>query len=96
LPRFIFARPGAGGRYDYTAMNHPDRLRPLSIACALITVLALAFEIFGSGKSQFSSLVIVMVLLGTALEKIRLELRDIRAEFLKREEEAKHVATETV
>ena len=74
-------------------MNHTDRLRSLSIGCLAIALLGLAFDIFGHGKPQFSSLVIMLILFVTALEKIRLELRDIRAEFLKKEEETKRVAT---
>ena len=77
-------------------MNPPDRLRSLSIACLVIAVLALSFDVFGHGKTQFSSLIITMVLFVTALEKIRLELRDIRAELLKRETDVKRVATPTI
>ena len=77
-------------------MNPPDRLRSLSIGCLAIALLGLAFDIFGHGKAQFNSLVITMVLFVTALEKIRLEFRDIRAEFLKKELDAKAAASETI
>jgi hypothetical protein len=77
-------------------MNPPDRLRSLSIVGVAIAILALSFDVFSHAKSQFSSLVITMILFVTALEKIRLELRDIRAELLKRETDVKRVATPTI
>jgi len=65
-------------------MNHPDRLRRLSIGCLAIAVLGLAFDTLSHGTPQFHSIIMVMIVLGTALEQIRLELRDLRDEFLQK------------
>ena len=65
-------------------MNHPDRLRRLSIGCLAIAVLGLAFDIFSHGTPQFHGVIMMTILLGTALEQIRLELRDLREEVRKK------------
>jgi len=63
-----------------------DRLKILSISVIAVALIALCLEIFTHSSSQ-SDFVIVLILLGVALEKIRLEFRDIREEFLKKANE---------
>lgn len=67
--------------------NHPDRLRRISIGCLVIAGLGIAFDTFSHGPSQFHGVILMAILLGTALEQIRLELRDLREEVLKNEAE---------
>ena len=60
-----------------------DRLKTFSIVLIAVIVLALGLEVFNHTSSQ-SGLVIMLIFLSIAVEKIRLELRDIREELLKR------------
>lgn len=82
--------------YPLTTMKHPDRLRSLSIAGLAIALIGVAFEVFGHTNSQFNLLIIMMILFVTAIEKIRLELRDLRDEFVQREANAKRVAPQSI
>jgi hypothetical protein len=50
--------------------------------------MGIAFEVFSHTRSEFNVLILVMILFVTALEKIRLELRDLRDEFLNKEPDA--------
>ena len=59
-----------------------DRLRFLSIGILAVAALTLIGEISSHNSTQ-TGLVITLVLLATALEHIRLEIRDIREEILK-------------
>jgi hypothetical protein len=70
-------------------MKYHDRLRPVSIGCLAIAVLCIAFDVVSHSRSQFDTLIVVMILFVTALEKIRLELRDLRDEFLQKDADAK-------
>ena len=69
-----------------------DRLRFLSIGVIAVAVVALAGEIFTHSASH-SGFVITLVLLGVALEKIRLEFRDIREELRKKTSPAEVLST---
>jgi hypothetical protein len=77
-------------------MKHPDRLRSLSFGCLAIAVMAIAFEVFSHTTSEFHGLIITMILFVTALEKIRLELRDLRDEFLRKQADAESVASRSI
>jgi hypothetical protein len=61
-----------------------DRLRGLAIGCIAIAAMAIAFEIFtrASSGSNIHPFAMMLLILGVALEKIRLELRDLREELL--------------
>lgn len=60
-----------------------DRLKTFSIILIVVIALALGLEIFNHTTSQ-SGLVIMLIFLLLAVDKTRLELRDIREELLKR------------
>jgi hypothetical protein len=60
-----------------------DRLKTFSIILVVAIALILGLEIFNHAGSQ-SNLVIPLIFLLLAVEKIRLELRDIREELQKR------------
>ena len=62
-----------------------DRLRFLSIGVLAVAALALVGEISSHNSAQ-PGVVITLILLGTALEQVRLEIRDIREELLKRKD----------
>ncbi len=59
-----------------------DRLRILVIGVIAMIALELGYEIFGQIERR-PGFLITLVFMAVALEKIRLELRDIREEFLK-------------
>jgi len=61
-----------------------DRLRGLSIGCIAIAAVAIVLELFTPTRSGTSLFVMVLLLLGVALEKIRLELCDLREELMKK------------
>jgi hypothetical protein len=62
-------------------MKHSDRLRRISIGCLVIAALGLAFDILSHGTPQFHAVTLLTILLATALEAVRLELRDLREEM---------------
>ena len=60
-----------------------DRLKTFFIILIVVITLALGLEIINHTSSQ-SGLVIMLIFLLLAVDKIRLEIRDIREELLKR------------
>jgi hypothetical protein len=65
-----------------------DRLRFLSVGVLVVAFIALAMQVFGGSKHDpsLSFFTNVMIFLGTALEQIRLELRDLRKELSKQDQ----------
>ena len=59
-----------------------DRLRILSIGVFALLAIELGYEIFGH-SSPDRGFVITLIIILVALEKIRLEFRDIREAILK-------------
>lgn len=57
-----------------------DRLRGLSIVCLIMAVMLLTFEI-STPNFEATFVIVTMVILSTALEQVRLELRDLKQEF---------------
>ncbi len=57
-----------------------DRLKTLSLMIVVLAVFVLTLEIFGH-FGDYTGQVITLLLLGTVLENVRLELREVRAEL---------------
>lgn len=65
-----------------------DRLRFLSIGCAVIAVVTLIGEFSIGQKFDATFFVITMIVLTSALEEIRMQLRDLRDEIGKNQRPA--------
>ena len=59
------------------------RLRGLSIGCLVLAIMALIAEFSAGPKFDASFFIILLILFGTALEEIQLELRELKDEIRK-------------
>ncbi|MDQ6655445.1 MAG: hypothetical protein M3Y80_06510 [Verrucomicrobiota bacterium] len=72
-----------------------DRLRILVIGVIAIIAIELGYEIFGQSERR-SGFVMTLIFMAVALERIRLELRDIREEILKSRSNPETLSTRNI